>query len=265
MVEGKPMTTKGNPGIGQPAKRVWDAIYVAYAKVRALLTWIVQHAKPILVTIIVAIGIGGLLTIIQIVQTQYAIESGNAAQATLIAIEGEQLVVQKEIATFQASSVRTGPTATAIAERVTQLKSTEEALEAERRHVEATLTAVAPQATNSTTLSSTPARVSSQVPGVGAELIELIRFQNTITIKVRFINSSEENQSLYVTFDSYLLDEATNKKYRVGEQSNGGLTVVPAGGNLEVWAKYLLPPEEVPQYLTVVLRHGILFEHIEVR
>jgi len=256
------MATRGGPSIVQSARRFLQSFrsLVLRARQSRRGTWKVVGGLLVgLATVIATI-----VALAQLIQAQSAASSQDAAQATLIAIEGEQLVVQKEIATFQASSVRTGPTATAIAERVTQLKSTEEALEAERLRIEATLTAVAPQATNLTTSSLTPMRASSQVPSVSAELIELTRFQNTITIKVRFINSGGEDQSLLVTFDSYLLDEATNKKYRVGEQSNGGLTVVPAGGNLEVWAKYLLPPEEVPQYLTVVLRHGILFQHIEV-
>ncbi len=116
------------------------------------------------------------------------------------------------------------------------------------------------------TSTSTLMRSSSQIPGVSAELIEFSRFERTITVKVRFINSGEENQKLnpaYSWDDSYLLNEATANQFMWTARSNGTVTV-PAGGNVEFWTKYTLPEGEKPQYLTLVFRHGILFEHIEV-
>ena len=117
------------------------------------------------------------------------------------------------------------------------------------------------------TSTSTLMRSSSQIPGVSAELIEFSRFERTITVKVRFINSGEENQEFdfrYQHFgDSYLLDEATNNRFTWTARSNADVTV-PAGGNVEFWTKYTLPEGEKPQYLTLVFGHGILFEHIEV-
>lgn len=108
-------------------------------------------------------------------------------------------------------------------------------------------------------------RSSSQIPGVSAELIEFSRFERTITVKVRFINSGEENQELSPASgsDSYLIDETTNNQFGWTARSNTTVTV-PAGGNLEFWTKYTLPEGEKPQYLTLVFGHGILFEHIEV-
>ena len=82
---------------------------------------------------------------------------------------------------------------------------------------------------------------------------------------MRFINSGEENQELNPAFyqTSYLIDEATNYWLGMTAASNGRVTV-PAGGSLEFWTKHTLGEGDMPRNLTVVLNHGILFEHIEV-
>lgn len=225
--------------------------------------------------------------------TTIAIMNGqSAAQVRVIAIADDQLEVQREIATAVAGDIRQGPTATAAAQRVAQLVGTQAALEQEKHKLEATLTAiatraiiattpsppltlgeerrrgevspVAPQAFDSTTPSSPLMQASSQVPGVSAELIEFSRFENMITVKLRFVNSSEEDKLLVVTGNSYLLDEATNKTYWAPRQSNSGGVSVGAGSSREVWAKYVLSEKENPQFLTLVIGYGILFEHIEV-
>lgn len=171
----------------------------------------------------------------------------------------------KEIATFQASDVATGPTAMAIAERVVQLMRTRDALESERRKAEATLAPVAPGVPEPTVASPTPMRMLSRVPDVTAELVEFTSFENTITVEVRFTNSSEEGKHLRPTAGTYVLDEASHNKYSAYEHSNAGMVEVPAGGSLSVWAKYGLPGGERPQHLTVALPNGVLFEHLEIR
>ena len=126
-------------------------------------------------------------------------------------------------------------------------------------------TLLSDQTTHTTTSSSPAMRVSSQVPGVSAELIEFSRFENTITVKLRFNNSGEEYQNLHAsTRYSYLLDELTHQKYVMFAESNPSEARVPAGGSLQVWAKYALPAGEKPQYVTAVFNYGILFEHIKV-
>ena len=190
--------------------------------------------------------------------------SGDAAQATMIAIMDMQLDVQSELATFQASEAGTGPTATAIAQRVEQLMSTREALDALRLKIEPTLTHVVPAATGAPPPELPVERVSSQVPGITAELTEFSRFENMATVKVRYTNSGESSPRVWAITGSYLLDEATQKQYRLADQSNTGMVTVPPGGKLEVWGKYELSEEDRPRYLTVILQHGILFEHLKV-
>ena len=72
-----------------------------------------------------------------------------------------------------------------------------------------------PSAAASTSL---PMRSSSQIPGVGAELIAFSTFARTVTVELRLINSGEENRPFYLQQnggDGYLLDEATGKKFRL--------------------------------------------------
>jgi hypothetical protein len=217
-------------------------------------------------------GLAGLVGILSLlvagwdsIHNYIALKSADAAQATMIAIMDAQLEVQTTLAAYQASDVESGPTATAISESITQLMSTREALETLRARIEPTLTAVASVAVDTPVPDISGEQVLSQVPGVSAELIEFSRFQNMVTAKVRFTNAGDEDQRVRPTDNSYLLDEATQKQYRVTEQSNPTTEWVPAGGSMDVWAKYGLPQEDQPQYLTVILNHGILFEHLEVQ
>jgi len=252
-------------------------------------TWVISSITLTVAVIAGVVAAGGVL------QDNIAMRSENAAQATMIAImarqgtvQSSQLQVQRTIAALAASG-RTGPTATAMANEAVdwavRLMSTWEALDVEKRAVAPTLTPAArrvsdskvpsapprsPSATGppptSTPRSSSPlVRQASQVVGIDAELFEFFRFQNRITVKVRLINASEVRQ--YVakpTEDSYALDETTGKKYPMTEQSNEGGVWVPATSSFPVWAKYEIPEEDEPQYLTVVLGEGILFDHLEV-
>ncbi len=216
-------------------------------------------------------GLGGLVAIVALAVELVSLGQGWAerrsqdnAEATAIAIMDAQLAVQREIATFQASDVSTGPTATVVARRIAQLMSTRDALESERLKLEATLTPVAPGAPKDVDTGSVPMRVMSQVPGLAAELVEFSSFENTITAKVRFTNSGEQPQRLRLTTNSYLLDEATTDKFWVYDQSNSGFVDVPADDSFTVWAKYGLPEEADPRHLTLVLPNGVLFEHLRV-
>ena len=216
-------------------------------------------------------GLTGLVAILSLlvaswdsIQNYIAQRSADAAQATMIAIMDAQLDVQTTLAAYQAADAESGPTATAISMGIAQLISTREALETLSAKVEPTLTAVASTARDTPVPDTSHKQVASQVPGVGAELVDFSRFQNVVTAKVRFTNSGDEDQRIWPTADSYLLDEATLKKYRVAEESNYSGDV-PAGGSIDVWAKYGLPEEDQPQYLTLILNHGILFEHLEVQ
>jgi hypothetical protein len=216
-------------------------------------------------------GVAGLVGILSLlvagwdsIQTYVAQRSADAAQATMIAIMDAQLEVQTTLAAYQATDVESGPTATAISESITQLMSTREALETLRARIEPTLTAVASVAVDTPVPDTSHRQVASQVPGVSAQLVEFSRFQNMVTVKVRYTNAGDEDQTIRPIDNSHLLDEETQKRYRVTEQSNTSGNV-PAGGSMDVWAKYGLPQEDQPQYLTVILNHGILFEHLEVQ
>ena len=111
--------------------------------------------------------------------------------------------------------------------------------------------------------------VTSQIPGVTAELIEFSRFQNTITLKVRLTNSGANTpDGLCAILGDHLLDEATGKTYSMSDQiytSYCGLRTIAANSSVDLWAKYSIPTEDHPQYLTAVLGYGILFEHLTLR
>lgn len=110
--------------------------------------------------------------------------------------------------------------------------------------------------------------VSTQIPGVTAQLLEFSKFQNTITLKVRLINSTVIDQNICSVFnDQHLLDEASGKIYSMTDQSGPdcGLTaqILAANGSIDLWTKYSIPAEDNPQYISAVLGAGILFEHLK--
>ena len=108
-------------------------------------------------------------------------------------------------------------------------------------------------------------RVLSQIAGVSAELVEFSRFENTITLKLRFVNTGKEDRKLspsYYSGSSYLLDEATGKRYERTTHADEHVSV-PAGGSVEFWTKYLLPEGDKPRFLSAILDHGILLEHLK--
>lgn len=108
-------------------------------------------------------------------------------------------------------------------------------------------------------------RVLSNIAGVSAELVEFSRFENTITLKLRFVNTGKEDRELSPSDnsdESYLLDEATGKRYKRTTHADSHISV-PAGGSVEFWTKYLLPEEDKPRFLSAVLDHGILLEHLK--
>lgn len=120
------------------------------------------------------------------------------------------------------------------------------------------------------TAGSPSIQVSSQIAGVSAELVEFSRFENTITLKLRFVNTGKKNRVFYPSghgstptgSDSYLLDEVTGKRYK-GTSHAGSVVSVPAGGSIVFWVKYLMPEGDKPRYLSAVLKDGILLEHLK--
>jgi len=276
------MRMKGIAGLGKGLGRFVRAIFrngwrlikgilvIPARAIRTLfgLVWIKGNPRETIrrmggVTVGLAAIIAVLVAIAQLQQSQSASLSADAAQATLIAIGEKQLSVQEAIATVQVGDVRAGPTATAIAEKVAELKSTQEALDAERLRVEAILTAVPPQ-TVGTPIPLPPSPHVPDVPGLTVEITEITRFQNVLTVKLRLRSTSDTDQPHLVASGSHLLDEATYKTYGLIERSISAIQQVPANGALELWIKYALPAEERPQYLTLVLGHGILFEHLKI-
>ena len=254
------MTKRGRLEVSVFLKRVWWSIRHAWQSPRRV--WLAIGGLAGLAAI--ATLCAPLLQLFGLSQDTASSAAQDAAQATLIAIGREQLDVQRQIATFQASDAITGPTATANAEQIVRLVSTGQALEAERQLLEATLSAIPTQPAPAPNASVTT-RVPSQVQDVDVELVELTRFQNTITARFRFINSGAQAQIMRLTFTSYLLDEATQRTYAVNFESNSGSTAVPANDTIEAWAKYEISPDDHPQYLTVVLPNGVSFDHIPVQ
>lgn len=125
-----------------------------------------------------------------------------------------------------------------------------------------------PQPISPTDHSPVLARSPTQTPGVSAELFEFARFQNTITARVRLINSGAKDQTFPCCgpfYGGYVLDEATGKQYGAIAQSNSGSITLPANVNIEVWAKFSLPAEERPQYLSVVGAYGTHFDNVAVQ
>ncbi len=113
--------------------------------------------------------------------------------------------------------------------------------------------------------SPTAKHVTSNIPNVRVELIEFSRFENTITLKLRYINAGEEDQSRDLGWGSYLMDEITGKRFeKTATFSQGYQVIVPAGGSIDYWVKYTLPEGEMPKYLTAVFYYGVLLEHLAV-
>lgn len=238
--------------------------------------------KNIVITIIAAIGgIAGLVTIVGLIfqllsyqQDLDAREADDISQATLIAILHAQLEVQEAIATSQVKAANVSePEAAMAAATIAALSATQAALQAQQAAAEATLTALPQIRTNPETIvqvipgsASSSAAVESQIDGVSAELHELSLFQNTITAKIRFSNSGTGEQTLALTANSYLFDNANQRKHLVTDESNSGpFQTLPANSTLDVWGKYALPEGEVPQYVDLVLPNGVIFEHLEVK
>ncbi len=113
--------------------------------------------------------------------------------------------------------------------------------------------------------SPTARHIKSNIPNVSVELVEFSIFENTITLKLRFINTGDKDQSDDFGDDGYLLDERTGNKYNETANTYGNANVtIPAGGSLELWVKYAMPEGDKPKYLTAVLKNGVLLEHLEV-
>ncbi len=113
--------------------------------------------------------------------------------------------------------------------------------------------------------SPTAKHVASNIPNVSVELVEFSRFENTITLKLRYINAGDEDQSDDFGDDGYLLDEGTGTEYKETANTYGNANVtIRAGGSIELWVKYTMPEGERPKYLTAVLKNGVLLEHLEV-
>jgi hypothetical protein len=231
-----------------------------------------QRIRPIWGVIVgFSAVIGTLVTVIALQQARSSDLSSEAAQATVIFIQARQLTVQVAVATFQseARDIQTGPTATAIAERVAALQSTADALDVARQQVEVALTA--PPA-STTVASATPAAPDAtpeglpvpDMAGLSVALTDFSRFQNVLTVELRVTNSSAEDKFPYLSGGSHLLNEETFVQYSVLDQSPLAYQPVPATSDREIWIKYRLPEDENPRYLTLVLGHGVLFEHLEV-
>ena len=126
-----------------------------------------------------------------------------------------------------------------------------------------------PRPTPPDTLINTPAlpmQSNSQISDISAELIEFSRFANTITAKVRLINSDVEIKYLSFPYyyENYLLNEATKDQYELIDQSNKGQISVPGQDSLEIWKKFDFSSELTVKNVTLVLGNGILFQHVEV-
>jgi tetratricopeptide (TPR) repeat protein len=106
----------------------------------------------------------------------------------------------------------------------------------------------------------------TQTVGLNSLLVEFTRNQNTVTAKIRLINSTTRNIDIgSPTNGSHLLDEATHKQYQVVDQSNTGTITVPANAAIEIWAKYSVPAVDKFQSLSVNFGDGILFERVVVK
>lgn len=210
---------------------------------------------------ILGILIGSSLDLVALRRTQEDARAGSLVNATSVALEVTENAILGEIVTIQAGAAAEGPQATADAERVTALAGTLEALRAEQARVAVNLTAIASGAATPPPVA--PA-MNTQKPGVRAELLELSRFQNAITARVRYTNTGDARQSVFSTVDSSLLDEETNVSYDMSHQSNPGGIILEPDESLEVWATYTISTPETPRRLTLILNDGVRFGQVEV-
>lgn len=109
----------------------------------------------------VVTSIALLIAVLQLWHDVSRSEQQNSTQATVSAYTIEELKVLEDMATLQASDAPSGPTATAIAQEMAHLRSTQHALEIEKYRLEATLTSDTLEARSP---SPSPSHTPSAVP-----------------------------------------------------------------------------------------------------
>ena len=137
------MTKKGTHRIIPPAKRI-QVIIGELAGLLAIITLVVECASYL--------------------QDRFTLNLEDSAQNTMVAVMDKQLELQSEIATFQASGVKSGPTASAAAQEMASLVGTLQVLETERRGPKATLTLNAPTTVPLATPTPKPTKISQPAP-----------------------------------------------------------------------------------------------------
>jgi hypothetical protein len=180
---------------------------------------------------------------------------------TQIALEEDENGILAQIVTIQAGNIAGGPQATADAERITALIATQKAIQTRQ----AQAPAISPIDGATPVPSAARTTITSDLPdGVTVELLELYRFQNMITARLRFTNSSENRHVFQSTTNSRLIDEVNGQEYPVGPQSMTGIVLEPSE-DVVVSAKYSIETEDTPLYLTLSLPNGVTFDHVEVK
>ena len=116
------------------------------------------------------------------------------------------------------------------------------------------------------------------VEGVTADVIESVRKDNVLTVRVRFRNTSDHPVKLELTkTNNYNLDyisagntkynilRDTNKKALATPMDNLGMveTTIPAKGSWNWWAKFPAPPADQKTY-TLYLKVGPPIEDVPI-
>jgi hypothetical protein len=119
------------------------------------------------------------------------------------------------------------------------------------------------------------ATADGEKPGIRLEITELKRASGgTLNLKFAMINDSDKELAFSYDYgDSsqgagdfntvggvHLIDQVGKKKYFVARDSankcvcSQGMSAVPAGGRMNLWAKFPAPPDDV-QMISVVVPH----------
>jgi len=142
-----------------------------------------------------------LVALIQLWQSKNDSESQDAAQSTQIALLNQQLLIQQQMATLQASTIGSDSNATAVAERMVELQSTAIAL-------------------------------STQQANLGEELLFQDNFEDRNAERFKYINEEDKENWGFIT------DEIGNTVYQIDNLHKNGFPQISFGSN--TWKDYAI-------------------------
>jgi regulation of enolase protein 1 (concanavalin A-like superfamily) len=212
--------------------------------------------RPLLKRFLLIVGgVAGLVAIMALIFTiaQFLQDSANSksqdsANATVVSYLDQQLKVQQGIATLQASSIKTGPTATLVAHDLNELQITKSALENGYMSALTTLTAVADYRNR---------------PGINIFSIGSTRETAAETQNFSGINFSSESNSESLSND-WKWDQGLAKDSGFKISDSGSTLTLITGLNTNMWGDQTTAPKvDYPLSGNFSVRVKVKFSGIE--